>query len=258
MDSFFGIGIGELFFIAIIALIVLGPERLPGAIREVAKWSRMIRNLSSELTSQFSEEMKAFEEINPNKILRDLTDDPADQAKKTQTGKTAATAKSAAKPAAKPAAPSTTTKTTPAKPVTSASSASTATEAKTPPKVPTPPMPKKRTPTTSGTEKAEADAGTPPEDAVKADAVKPDEKGATAQGEPENRILPPASGTADAQTSAAEPSARDGVPQPTPATHSADRDQTGDEKQESKLAVDASASHPALAVNGNSAAEGES
>ena len=30
MDSFFGIGMMELFFIALIALIVLGPERMPG------------------------------------------------------------------------------------------------------------------------------------------------------------------------------------------------------------------------------------
>jgi Tat protein translocase TatB subunit len=54
MDSFFGIGIAELFVIAVIALIVLGPERLPGTIREVMKFSRQIRNLTSELTSQFT------------------------------------------------------------------------------------------------------------------------------------------------------------------------------------------------------------
>jgi Sec-independent protein translocase protein TatA len=31
MDSFFGIGIVELLVVAVIALIVLGPERLPSA-----------------------------------------------------------------------------------------------------------------------------------------------------------------------------------------------------------------------------------
>ena len=36
MDSFFGIGVMELFVIAVIALVVLGPERLPGAMRSIA------------------------------------------------------------------------------------------------------------------------------------------------------------------------------------------------------------------------------
>ena len=75
MDSFFGIGIPELFLIAIIALVVLGPERLPGAIREVAKVLRTVRNLTTELTSQFSDEMKALDDINPRKLLQELTAD---------------------------------------------------------------------------------------------------------------------------------------------------------------------------------------
>jgi sec-independent protein translocase protein TatB len=105
MDSFFGIGIGELFFIAVIALIVLGPERLPGALREVAKFIRTIRNLTNELTSQFGDEMKVFDELNPQKILRDLAEDPDEKAK---AAKTTAASKPAAKPAAKPATSSTT------------------------------------------------------------------------------------------------------------------------------------------------------
>ena len=94
MDSFFGIGIGELFFIALIALVVLGPERLPGAIREVSKYARYIRNLSSELTSQFSEEMKAFDDINPHKLMKELTGELEVEQKKP---------KSAAKSTSKPA-----------------------------------------------------------------------------------------------------------------------------------------------------------
>ncbi|MCA9161258.1 MAG: twin-arginine translocase subunit TatB, partial [Planctomycetales bacterium] len=72
MDSFFGIGPMELFVIAVLALIVLGPERLPGAVREVAKQLRALRSISNEFTSQFSEELQALDELNPNKILRDL------------------------------------------------------------------------------------------------------------------------------------------------------------------------------------------
>lgn len=120
MDSFFGIGLGELFFIAIIALVVLGPERLPGAIREVVKFMRQVRSLTTDLTSQFSNEMKALEDLNPQKILQELTDEV--DGKKSVANKNApakSTTGTAAKPAAKPAPKPTTAKaTTAAKPAT--------------------------------------------------------------------------------------------------------------------------------------------
>jgi len=115
MDSFFGIGISELFFIAVIALIVLGPERLPGALREVAKFIRTVRGLTNELMSQFGDEIKVFDELNPQNLLRELTEDPADKAK----AKSATAAKSAAKPAAKSTTSSSTSSTT--KPATTKS-----------------------------------------------------------------------------------------------------------------------------------------
>lgn len=74
MDGIFGIGPLELFFIAIIALIVLGPERLPSALREVARTIRRLRELTNEFTSQFGDELKALDEINPRKILSEMTD----------------------------------------------------------------------------------------------------------------------------------------------------------------------------------------
>lgn len=74
MDGIFGIGPLELFFIAIIALIVLGPERLPSVLREIAKTIRRLRELTSEFTNQFGDELKALDEINPRKILNDMVD----------------------------------------------------------------------------------------------------------------------------------------------------------------------------------------
>lgn len=74
MDSFFGIGIMELFLIAIIALIVLGPERLPGAMRSIANFMRQLREMSNEFTSQFSEEIKMLEEMNPRRIVNEMLD----------------------------------------------------------------------------------------------------------------------------------------------------------------------------------------
>ena len=74
MDSFFGIGIFELVVIAVIALIVLGPERLPGAMREVGKYARQVRDISNEFQGQFSEELKMLDELNPRKIISGAMD----------------------------------------------------------------------------------------------------------------------------------------------------------------------------------------
>jgi sec-independent protein translocase protein TatB len=129
MDNVLGIGIAELFFIAVIALIVLGPERLPGTLRQIAKFWGYLRNLSRELTSQFSEEFKALEDLNPRKLLNELADE--ELAKEIRS-----TAKSApAKPATTAASKTTTAA---AKPASSA-----ATKPATPkPATPKPPTPK--------------------------------------------------------------------------------------------------------------------
>lgn len=104
MDSFFGIGIFELVMIAIIALVVLGPERLPGAMREVAKYMRQLRNISSEFQSQFSEELQMLDEINPKRILSDAMTPPAKPQTQPPPKPAAQTAKPVTRPAQPPAA----------------------------------------------------------------------------------------------------------------------------------------------------------
>lgn len=99
MDGFFGIGLLELFLIAILALIVLGPERLPGAMRQIADVIRQIRRLGNEFTSQFGDELKTLDELNPKRLINEITDPNYDQKAKP---KPAVGAKAAAKPAAKP------------------------------------------------------------------------------------------------------------------------------------------------------------
>jgi len=71
--NIFGIGMPELIFIAIIALVVLGPQRLPGMLRELAKLLAQLRGLASELTSQFSEEIAMIEELDPRKLMNEVT-----------------------------------------------------------------------------------------------------------------------------------------------------------------------------------------
>jgi sec-independent protein translocase protein TatB len=107
MDSFFGIGIFELVMIAVIALLVLGPERLPGAMREVAKYMRQLRNISSEFQSQFSDELKMLDEMNPRRIINDVLDPNAapSTTSKGSTAKPATAAGPSAGPSAKPPVP---------------------------------------------------------------------------------------------------------------------------------------------------------
>jgi len=133
MDGFFGIGFGELVLIAIVALIVLGPERLPSALREVAKFIRMLRNLSQEFTDQFGDEFKALEDLNPRRLLQDAIEDIDDEEKaKDESTKpagkknTTATSKStAAKSTTKPPAKATAAKNTTAKSPATAKSSTT-------------------------------------------------------------------------------------------------------------------------------------
>ena len=57
----FGISSGELFFIAIIALIVLGPERLPKATRFAGLWVRRARAQWYSVKDELEREIAADE-----------------------------------------------------------------------------------------------------------------------------------------------------------------------------------------------------
>ncbi len=57
----FGISSGELFFIAIIALIVLGPERLPKVARLGGMWVRRARNQWHSVKDELERELAAEE-----------------------------------------------------------------------------------------------------------------------------------------------------------------------------------------------------
>ncbi|MBU2925602.1 Sec-independent protein translocase protein TatB [Colwellia sp. 4_MG-2023] len=57
----FDIGFWELMLIGIIGLIVLGPERLPVAIRTVKGWIAGVRNFSDSVKSELTEELRIHE-----------------------------------------------------------------------------------------------------------------------------------------------------------------------------------------------------
>jgi Tat protein translocase TatB subunit len=103
MDSFFGIGVFELVFILIFALIFLGPERLPEVMRQVIGAIRQIRSLTSDITKQFNDEFGDLAELDPRRqIQQALKEDPAPKtpAKKTTPPKTTTT-KTTPSPASK-------------------------------------------------------------------------------------------------------------------------------------------------------------
>ena len=57
----FDIGFWELMLIGIMGLVVLGPERLPVAIRTVKGWITGVRKFSDTVKSELSEELRIHE-----------------------------------------------------------------------------------------------------------------------------------------------------------------------------------------------------
>jgi len=57
----FDIGFWELLVIAVMGLVVLGPERLPVAIRTVRNWLANARRFSDNVKSELSEELRIHE-----------------------------------------------------------------------------------------------------------------------------------------------------------------------------------------------------
>nr|WP_086939261.1 Sec-independent protein translocase protein TatB [Thaumasiovibrio occultus] len=57
----FDIGFWELILISVVGLVVLGPERLPVAIRNVTRWMRAARNMASSVRNELEQELKIQE-----------------------------------------------------------------------------------------------------------------------------------------------------------------------------------------------------
>ncbi|CAI0897873.1 Sec-independent protein translocase protein TatB [Serratia entomophila] len=57
----FDIGFSELLLVLVIGLVVLGPERLPVAVRTVSGWIRALRSLAASVQHELSQELKLQE-----------------------------------------------------------------------------------------------------------------------------------------------------------------------------------------------------
>jgi len=73
----FNIGWSELLVIGIVALIVIGPKELPGALRTLGQWMGKVRRMASEFQNQFHEAMREAE-------LADLKKEVDEMASKAQ------------------------------------------------------------------------------------------------------------------------------------------------------------------------------
>ena len=57
----FDIGFSELMLVFFVGLVVLGPQRLPVAIRTIMGWVRTIRGLAANVQNELNQELKLQE-----------------------------------------------------------------------------------------------------------------------------------------------------------------------------------------------------
>ncbi|MDX7990902.1 Sec-independent protein translocase protein TatB [Xenorhabdus littoralis] len=70
----FDIGFSELLLVMVIGLVVLGPERLPIAVKTVAGWIRVLRSLAANVQNELAQELKLQELQNSLKKMEEKTD----------------------------------------------------------------------------------------------------------------------------------------------------------------------------------------
>ena len=66
---FFDIGLGEVLGLAVLAMFLVGPERLPKVAGEAAKWVKKIRDLANSATAELKENLgPGFEDLQPKDL----------------------------------------------------------------------------------------------------------------------------------------------------------------------------------------------
>jgi sec-independent protein translocase protein TatB len=61
--DFFGIGTNELLIIALLAALILGPQRLGQTARRLGRLTRDLKNYFRELTGDFSRELEVLDSL---------------------------------------------------------------------------------------------------------------------------------------------------------------------------------------------------
>lgn len=87
----FDIGLGEIAILAVIGLLVFGPERLPKAAADAGKWVRHLRVMAANAKSELADSagvdltetldsVKSLGDLHPRRLAKDfltVDDDPA-------------------------------------------------------------------------------------------------------------------------------------------------------------------------------------
>src|SRR5512136_2642940 len=55
--DFLGIGPLEIVLVVLIAFIVLGPDRIPGTMRQLGRWTRQMREMVNNITRDYNTEI---------------------------------------------------------------------------------------------------------------------------------------------------------------------------------------------------------
>ena len=69
------IGLQELFLISVMALIILGPERLPSTMKQIMVWVSKIKNSFNSIKKEFENELNLDgieQQIHNENILKEL------------------------------------------------------------------------------------------------------------------------------------------------------------------------------------------
>ena len=69
----FDIGWGEILVIGVVALIVIGPKELPGALRTLGQWMTKVRRMAGEFQNQFQEAIREAELHDLKKEVDEMT-----------------------------------------------------------------------------------------------------------------------------------------------------------------------------------------
>lgn len=68
----FDIGFWELAIIAIVALLVVGPERLPGLLKDIGRWTRAVRRFITQTRYEIERELDFEPEKNLMEKISDM------------------------------------------------------------------------------------------------------------------------------------------------------------------------------------------
>ena len=87
----FDVGFWELMLIGVVALVVIGPERLPGVARTVGKWlgkgKRFLRDVKADIDQELkADELKRILEVQKqNKPLQEIIDSATESVNQVKT-----------------------------------------------------------------------------------------------------------------------------------------------------------------------------